>query len=331
MSIGSIGSLDVLKSVMSNVSDGMTDTNDAGRNKQLMAEFENQMKMAQSIFGEGSHEYGEGSSSNSLDISMINDSMMIDALTTINQIMRPDATLQREVTQHSGTAPVKTQAAEMTGRVTPHVPGDLSAQFESGSGGISTIGYDRVGGTSYGKYQIASKPGTMDRFLSYLDKNAPEWADKLRSAGPANTGSKQGNMPTQWKNIAAENPTKFEKMQHDFIASETYDPARSMILQRTGLDLNSAPPALREVLWSTSVQHGATGAARIFGRVIDQYAKTGQKENFNASLIEGVYDSRKGQFGSSTTRVQEAVSSRMDTEKQLALSMLSQPNLSRIV
>jgi len=44
------------------------------------------------------------------------------------------------------------------------VRGELSAKFESGKDGIAAIGYDRQGGTSYGKYQIASRVGMMKLF-----------------------------------------------------------------------------------------------------------------------------------------------------------------------
>jgi len=97
------------------------------------------------------------------------------------------------------------------------------------------------------------------------------------------------------------------------------------------LDFNNAPPALREVLWSTSVQHGPTGAARIFGKVIDQFVGNLGKGEFNSKLIEGVYDNRKGQFGSSTKRVQEAVVSRLNAEKVIALNMLGETRVNRVV
>ncbi|BDQ32945.1 VgrG-related protein [Pseudodesulfovibrio portus] len=324
MSIGKIGDYDVMASLVQG--NGMKG---GQRSAQLRAAFDDQMSMTQQLFGEGSTEYGEGSS-DSFDVSMINDSMMMEALATITRLMRDEAKLPRGqgalAPGASPAGPVPAPAASDF-----HVPGALSARFESGDSGVSAIGYDRVGGTSYGKYQIASRPGTMDRFLNYLDEKAPEWADRLRRAGPANTGSKTGDMPAQWKAIAAEDPARFERLQHDFIAGETYRPARDMILGQTGLDFNNAPPALREVLWSTSVQHGATGAAKIFNKVIERFVSGNRDEDFNAMLIKGVYDTRKGQFESSTGRVQKAVANRMDTEKQLALSMLGQTKLNRIV
>jgi len=286
--------------------------------------------MAQNLFGEGSRQYGEGSTPSGLDSSLVNDAMMMEALTTITRLMRSEAGLPQQVAVSQSVAKAGLVQA-MPSLVNAPDVGMLSAKFESGSGGISTIGYDRVGGTSYGKYQIASKPGTMDRFLSFLDEKAPAMSARLRNAGPANTGFKEGGMPSEWKEIAKENPIRFEKLQHDFIAKETYDPARSMILKKTGLDFNNAPPALREVLWSTSVQHGPTGAAKIFGKVIDKFVASTGKADFNSNLIEGVYDTRKGQFGSSTKRVQQSVVSRLNEEKQIALSMLGTTKLNRVV
>jgi len=298
---------------------------------QLQTAFSNQMNMAQNLFGEGSQRYGEGSSSSSFDTSMLNDSMMFEALTTISRLMRDEAgSPQRTVTPKAGVAKML-QNVSMAPTKSAVDVGSLSAQFESGGAGVAAIGYDRVGGTSYGKYQIATKPGTMDRFLKFLDEKAPAWADRLRNAGPANTGSKEGGMPSEWKAIAGENAKLFEKLQHDFIGKETYKPARDMILKQTGLDFDNAPSALREVLWSTSVQHGPTGAARIFNKAIERFVGSDNKEDFNSKLIEGVYDTRKGQFGSSTKRVQQSVVSRLNNEKQLALNMLGTKPFNRIV
>ncbi|MDY7001705.1 MAG: hypothetical protein SVS15_07990, partial [Thermodesulfobacteriota bacterium] len=55
------------------------------------------------------------------------------------------------------------------------VAGFLSARFES-QGDPGAVSHDRVGGTSYGTYQISSKAGTFESFLSYLKDKAPEWA-----------------------------------------------------------------------------------------------------------------------------------------------------------
>lgn len=325
MSLGTIGDYKAIAAMQAGKSSGneAVDTH-------MQAAFDTQMRMAQSLFGEGSRVHGEGSSPSSFDNVLVNDAMMFEALTTITRLMRTEAGLPQQVAVSKAAVKAEPAPASTPLAQAPDV-GSLSARFESGSKGISTIGYDRVGGTSYGKYQIASKPGTMDRFLIFLDEKAPEMSVRLREAGPANTGSKQGDMPEVWKQIAKEEPARFEKLQHDFIAKETYDPARSMILKQTGLDFENAPPALREVLWSTSVQHGPTGAARIFNKVIDRFVGRSEGTEFNSQLIEGVYDTRKGQFGSSTKRVQDAVISRLNREKSIALNMLGETRINRVV
>ena len=200
--------------------------------------------------------------------------------------------------------------------------GSLSATFESGSAGVGAIGYDANGGTSYGTYQIASKPGTMKEFIGFLKEREPEWAASLKAAGAANTGSTRGKMPAVWRSIAEENPERFGSLQREFIAASHYEPARERILSRTGVDMDSLPAAAREALWSTAVQHGAGGAARIFSRAIRSLDEDMPENRFAQKLIDKVYDSRKTQFSSSTAQVQASVRGRMDTEKGMVLAML---------
>lgn len=199
--------------------------------------------------------------------------------------------------------------------------GSLTARFESGRDGVSAIGYDRMGGTSYGKYQLSSRAGTMDRFLTYLKQEEPQWAERLEAAGPANTRSRRGAMPSEWKAIAAESPERFEILQEKFILKTSYKPALESVKESAGLDVSQLSLAVQEVLHSTAVQHGANGASRIFARAA---RKAGEMDapNFEAKLIEAVYDRRKLNFGGSTYSVQMAVKARLNEEKSLALAML---------
>ena len=225
------------------------------------------------------------------------------------------ASLMRQTPDGSGPArEPQSRSSQEIGRV--------AANFESGSEGAGAIGYDRNGGTSYGTYQIASKPGTMKEFISYLEEREPGWAATLRKAGPANTGSTKGRMPDAWRGIAAENPEKFGRLQREFIESSHYEPARDKILARTGVDMDTLPAAAREALWSTAVQHGPAGAARIFSRAIKSIDVDLPDESYARKLIDKVYTNRKTQFGSSTVAVQASVQSRMDTEKGMVMAML---------
>lgn len=199
--------------------------------------------------------------------------------------------------------------------------GKLSAQFESGKDGIAAIGYDSTGGTSYGKYQIASKVGSMKSFLSFLDQEAPDLSKRLRGSGPANTGSRRGAMPDTWRAIAKEQPERFEQLQEAFIHQSHYKPALEAIQQRTGIDMSSLSAAMKEVIWSTAVQHGPAGAARIFAKA-DNLSGKHEDAAYERKMINNVYSVRAGQFGSSTSQVRDAVRNRFRQEKQLALKML---------
>jgi hypothetical protein len=202
--------------------------------------------------------------------------------------------------------------------------GVLSAAYES-RGSIDAIGYDGRGGTSYGLYQIASGVGTMGRFMDYLQSKAPDIAARLASSGPANTGGRSGAMAGEWKRIAQEFPKRFEALQHEFIRETHYQPALKSVTMSTGEDLSKRSQAVREVLWSTAVQHGPNGAAEIFSQSVDKLQAKGQDKSDKA-LIEEVYSQRMAQFaGRGKLRV--AVSTRLADEKDTALSMLGGKSL----
>ncbi|SDF03596.1 VgrG-related protein [Desulfovibrio legallii] len=199
--------------------------------------------------------------------------------------------------------------------------GRLSARFESGGDGIAAVGYDRNGGTSYGKYQVSSRAGSLGDFLNFLDREAPDLSRRLRSAGPGNTGSRRGAMPDAWRAIAQEQPERFEDLQEAFVRESHYEPAVEAIAQRTNLKADTLSTAMREVIWSTAVQHGPAGAARIFDRA-DAMSGNPADPGYERKLINNVYKIRVGQFGSSDSSVQAAVANRFKQEKMLALNLL---------
>lgn len=202
-----------------------------------------------------------------------------------------------------------------------HRAGSLSAQYESNSE-IDYIGYDSRGGTSYGQYQIASKTGTMDYFIKFLEDKAPDVASRLKAAGPADTGGRSGRMPAVWKQIAAADPKRFEALQHEFIRSNNYAPAAKSIVLTTGVDVTKRSYALREVLWSTAVQHGPYGAERIFSQAIDKAENFASRQDFDKAVIEEVYRLRGQKFFRHNKRVREAVQSRFRDEKTTAIALL---------
>lgn len=215
---------------------------------------------------------------------------------------------------------VTTAAKVAVGAAAAAIPlGALSAQFESSKAGPAAIGYDSTGGTSYGTYQLASKRGVVGEFLGYLSTVKPEWAKSLAAAGEPDTGSTKGQFPEVWKKIAADHPKEFGKIQHDFIEMKHYKPTVKA-LSKIGYDVESQPAAIKDVVWSTAVQHGSAGAASIFKKAIDESGGvTASPEN----IIKKVYEIRRTKFGSSTEAVKASVNRRFDTESKMALEMLN--------
>jgi hypothetical protein len=208
--------------------------------------------------------------------------------------------------------------------------GKLSSLFESGSQGSQAIGYDEVGGTSYGKYQIASNTGTMDEFITFLKKRAPEAAARLKAAGPANTGGKEGGMPEVWRALAGADPKGFAALEHEFISNKLFVPALTG-LNGSGLDTEKLSPVMREVIFSTAVQHGPSAAARITRRALERIdpsrllppdgKNTPDSKQAEQLLIRRIYAIRREQFSSSSGFVQKAVQNRLQSEMDTALLM----------
>lgn len=246
------------------------------------------------------------------------------------QLEKQQAELEKEgrtVTKNAVTARIQelqTQMAEKKKSVagtTPAAPGapgtpgigSLSAQYESGRKGSAAVGFDSTGGASYGKYQIATKTGTMDRFLSFLDKADAESAKRLRAAGPA--GERGGGFEQEWQKLVAEG--KIQGAEHEFIKQTHYDEALSKVNKNLS-DMIVGSKALQEVMWSTSVQHGAGGAARLFNKSF----RSGMNE---AELIKAVYDARATQFSKSTPQERQSVQARFQDEQARAMAMIGQP------
>jgi hypothetical protein len=195
--------------------------------------------------------------------------------------------------------------------------GSLAARYESGGKGSEAVGWDSTGGTSFGKYQIATKTGTMDQFMKFLQKDNPEAYERLMAAGPADSG-KDGKFAQEWKSLAKEG--KLGDSEHKFIKSTHYDKAMSGLGDATLQEMISKSGALQEVMWSTSVQHGAGGAQKIFESAF-------QKGMSEEELIKAVYASRAKKFGSSTAQVQASVQARFVDEQSRALAMVGAPSM----
>lgn len=249
-----------------------------------------------------------------------------DSQITMEKLISSAAPFREHDLSRNNPAPDKADALPVKNRTSDHrhiQPGLLAARFESANRS-GAIGYDRRGGTCYGIYQLSSRMGTMGEFLEFLDKKAPDISQRLRQAGPANSGGRTGAMPDEWKRIDSEQHQRFVNLQHDFIYSSFYVPAARGVESRTGLDMEAASPALREVLWSTAVQHGVYGAMSIFQNAA-QSIDLENTAHDDREIIQAVYQERRTRFTGSTKAVQTAVQNRFTEEMEMALAMLRSP------
>lgn len=197
--------------------------------------------------------------------------------------------------------------------------GVLSARFES-NGDAAAIGEDSTGGPSYGAYQIATKTGTMDSFLSFLKRAFPAFHAPLDAAGGGSAArARTEAFVSAWRALA-DNPG-FLGVQHGFIKATHYDPFLERIKAELRIFVDRRSHALKNVVWSTAVQHGP--ANRIFKNALTPNDQANSRRDKN--IINAIYDERSNvdvYFKSSSESVKKAVRNRFADERSMALDML---------
>lgn len=123
--------------------------------------------------------------------------------------------------------------------------GKTSEQHETGGHGPGTIstGKHDLGGMSYGSFQLATGPGTLQEYLEHS-----RYGKEFDGLVP-----KTKEFNAKWKELAATD-SGFATDQHDFIKHSHYDKQVAR-LQQAGLDLSDRGRAVHDALWSTSVQY----------------------------------------------------------------------------
>jgi len=201
--------------------------------------------------------------------------------------------------------------------------GVLSRRYESNHGGPGTIARNPGdhGGSSYGTFQIATNTGSMRDFQRYVGQHDPPTAEALAGARPGSPAFDHA-----WRGLAERDPVGFERTQYEFIQATHYDPALRRVEQAVpGLDLDQRSPAVREVLWSTSVQHGSAGAGTVFRRAVGGADPATLSDD---ALIQRVYAERGAEqgaryFSSSSAAVQRTQTQRFQSEQREARALLS--------
>jgi hypothetical protein len=211
--------------------------------------------------------------------------------------------------------------------------GSLSAHYETGGRGVHTVstgmgrnGVPDRGGVSYGSYQLTSqnhrkeKDGSISiihdggNVANFLRTEGTPWAREFAGHAP---GSR--NFGEVWRRIAGRDGAALHLAEHGWVKRTSYDPAVLMIRNASRLDIDQAKPALRDVLWSTAVQHGKgsltkkNGAAQIF---VDAVATTDASTSRDSAdyperLIRNIYERRTKYWPSDRSRYQSEMQNAM--------------------
>ena len=181
--------------------------------------------------------------------------------------------------------------------------GALSQYYETGAdadpGAVSTVPGD-PGGTSFGLYMFSSKAGTLDAFRTWLRNYQGNaiyngFAAALDKAYGENTSGAAAagygpNFENAWRELGhGVNKGEFANAQTEYWGTERYSTLISRLQSKyPSLNLNDYSIALKNVLWSRSVQHGVDGAYNVVTRAIDNRLG-GFKIQSEAELIEAIY------------------------------------------
>lgn len=209
-------------------------------------------------------------------------------------------------------------------RTTPQELGSLSRKYESnGNPGLVSSGKGDHGGRSYGAYQFSSKTGSAANFTKWLGQNNPSLARDLAGKRPDTPA-----FDAAWKQTASRDPAGFLGAQHDFIQKSFYEPAADKVKASTGLDVSQRSPALRDVLWSTAVQHGQGGANSVFKTAMGgrDPSKMTDKQIIDSVYAERGRKNSAGQlvhFRSSSPEFQRGIANRFQNERRDAQAMLA--------
>ncbi len=168
--------------------------------------------------------------------------------------------------------------------------GYVSAKYESNgnAGSVSNPGGD-PGGKSYGTWQLSLNQGSLERFVNWLNENgyeAGKYLTKVDGMNPHNVQIASAEFDKLWENAADKFGESFYNAQKAFIKENYYDVTSNQLLN-DGFDANNHSNALRQAIWSTSVQHGPSTATDIVEEALNTNGVYTEED-----IIKAIYDIR---------------------------------------
>ena len=196
--------------------------------------------------------------------------------------------------------------------------GNLSMYWESGKKGSGVISKSRndPGGPSYGLYQISLKKGYLEDFL----ENEGSYFRSI--LGPHSPGSSEFNKV--WNQLSVLFPAEFQKAQHEYIERTHYKKYALRIKYQLDLDVNKYSNVLKEVVWSTAVQHGPYTDVFYNALVNHDLEKMSEEDVVRRVYAERsrIEDGQLVYFPRVGDRWQENLLQRFRSEEEMALSGL---------
>lgn len=165
--------------------------------------------------------------------------------------------------------------------------GDLSSQYESnGDPGVISHCAEDAGGTSYGAWQFANNFGIPQAFVDWLVDEGSHWGARLNQYCPDTP-----EFDAEWTAIAQEDRGGFLGTQHEYVRLNYYVPAVAEAA-KAYIDLEKRSFALRNVVWSASVQYGPGNIKELFDDAAGVLGYPNASYAADKELIEAIYTVR---------------------------------------
>jgi hypothetical protein len=208
--------------------------------------------------------------------------------------------------------------------------GWLSKKEEVGKRGPETVSrgsftgkvrgtFPDYGGKSYGTYQMASKDpkGGVPTVQQFVNRYYPK---EFKGLTPGSA-----EFSVRWKEVVGRDQAGFLRNEHEFIEQTHYLPAARGLKEKTGVDAATRSETFRNVVWSTSVQHGR--AVQYMAEAVDGLGDwtpqqlADPKVVTDEMLIRAIYQRRKEVFRATNPGKND---SRYDREMKEALKALAE-------
>lgn len=187
--------------------------------------------------------------------------------------------------------------------------GDKIAKFESGAKGTAAIstGAGDPGGVSYGKYQLASKTGTLQSFL------------KQSGYDSVFHGLTPGTQPFNDKWLSLAHNQSFKEAENQFIVDTHYKPVEDHASQ-LGIPVDN--DMIKEALFSMSVQH--SGANSIVDKAVRSLQ--GRDNLTDKDVLKALYSARSNYVSNLKTLsapIKASILNRYRDEEELLIEGLT--------